>query len=65
MDDDNKKVDLDAEEELEGDEEGVEDEEIATLMSEHGLSHDAAEKAKELIDGGMEEDEAIEVAEEV
>lgn len=62
-DEDDKKIITD--DELEGDEAGEEDEEIATLMSEHGLSHDAAEKAKELIDGGMEEDEAIEVAEEM
>lgn len=62
-DEDDKKIVTD--DELEDDQEGEEDEEIATLMSEHGLSHDAAAKAKELIDGGMEEDEAIEVAEEM
>ncbi len=63
MDEDDKKIVTD--DDFEGDEAGEEDEELATLMSEHGLSHAAAKKAKELIDGGMEEDEAIEVAEEI
>lgn len=63
MDEDDKKIVTD--DDFEGDEAGEEDEELATLMSEHGLSHAAATKAKELIDGGMEEDEAIEVAEEI
>ena len=52
------------------------DPEIARLMVEHeidppsrkatdGHSEDVAEKAQELIDDGLDEDEAVEVAEEL
>lgn len=41
------------------------DPEIARLMVEHEIDEDIAEKAQELIDDGLDEDEAIEVAEEL
>jgi len=41
------------------------DPEIARLMVEHEIDEDVAEKAQELIDDGLDEDEAIEVAEEL
>ena len=41
------------------------DTEIARLMVEHEIDEDVAEKAQELIDDGLDEDEAIEVAEEL
>ena len=41
------------------------DPEIARLMIEHEIDEDVAEKAQELIDDGLDEDEAIEVAEEL
>ena len=41
------------------------DPEIARLMIEHEIDEDVAEKAQELIDDGLDEDEAIEVAEEI
>lgn len=34
-------------------------------MKEHDLDEDVAEKAQELIDEGLDEDEAIEIAEEL
>ena len=34
-------------------------------MVEHEIDEDVAEKAQELIDDGLDEDEAIEVAEEI
>ena len=39
-------------------------EEVARLMEEHGIDKDTAEKAQELIDEGLDEDEAVELAEE-
>ncbi|MBI2612814.1 hypothetical protein HYW59_03345 [Candidatus Kaiserbacteria bacterium] len=39
-----------------------EDEETRRLMREHEVDADTAEKAQELIDEGMDEDEAIELA---
>jgi hypothetical protein len=39
------------------------DSEIARLMVEHEVDEDVAEKAQVLIDDGLDEDEAIEVAE--
>lgn len=39
--------------------------EIARLMVEHEVDEDVAEKAQELIDDGLDEEEAIEVAEEL
>ncbi|MDO8572012.1 MAG: hypothetical protein Q7R79_05010 [bacterium] len=41
------------------------DPEIARLMVEHEIDEDVAEKAQELIDDGLDEEEAIEVAEEI
>ena len=41
------------------------DPEIARLMVEHEIDEDIAEKAQELIDDGLDEEEAVEVAEEL
>ena len=41
------------------------DSEIARLMVEHEIDEDVAEKAQELIDDGLDENEAVEVAEEI
>lgn len=41
------------------------DQEIARLMVEHEIDEDVAEKAQELIDDGLDEDEAVEIAEEL
>lgn len=41
------------------------DPEIARLMQEHEIDEDVAEKAQELIDDGLDEDEAVEIAEEL
>ena len=41
------------------------DPEIARLMVEHEIDEDVAEKAQELIDDGLGEEEAVEVAEEI
>ncbi len=41
------------------------DPEIARLMVEHEIDEDIAEKAQELIDDGLDEDEAVEIAEEL
>lgn len=38
------------------------DEEIRRLVEEHDIDEDTAEKAQELIDEGLDEDEAVEVA---
>ena len=40
-------------------------EEIARLMEEHGIDKETAEKAQELIEDGLDEDEAIELADEM
>lgn len=40
-------------------------EEIQRLMTEHEVEEDVAEKAQELIDEGLHEDEAIELAAEL
>ena len=42
-----------------------EDEEILRLMKDYDIDQDIAEKAQELIDEGIDEDEAIELAEEI
>lgn len=40
------------------------DEEVKTLMKDHGIDESTAEQAQELIDTeGLDEDEAIEIAE--
>ncbi len=41
------------------------EEEIAELMLAHDLDEDQAEKVQELIDEGLDEDDALEVAEEI
>ena len=38
------------------------DEDIRRLMAEHKINEDTAEKAQELIDEGLDEDEAVENA---
>ena len=45
--------------------EGEPDGEIKQLMEEYDIDEDTAEKAQELIDEGLDEEEAIEVAEEL
>lgn len=42
-----------------------EDEETRRLMKDHDIDADTAEKAQELIDEGLDEDEAIELADEL
>lgn len=37
-------------------------EEVARLMEEYGIDKDTAEKAQELIEEGLDEDEAVELA---
>ena len=39
------------------------DEDIKRLMEDHLIDEDVAEEAQELIDDGMDEDEAVEAAE--
>jgi division protein CdvB (Snf7/Vps24/ESCRT-III family) len=39
------------------------DEEVKTLMTEHDLDEDTAERAQELVDEGLDENDAIELAE--
>lgn len=39
------------------------DDETKVLMEEHGLDADTAERAKELVDEGLDEDEAVELVE--
>ena len=41
------------------------DEETKRLMKEHKVDEDVAEKAQELIEEGLDEDEAIEISEEL
>lgn len=41
------------------------DEETKRLMKEHEIEEDVAERAQELIDEGLGEDDAIEIAEEL
>lgn len=44
---------------------GSEDEETRRLMQEYDIDADTAEKAQELIDEGLDEDDAIELADEL
>lgn len=39
------------------------DEEVKELMAEHDLDEDTAERAQELVDEGLDEDDAVELAE--
>jgi len=41
------------------------DEEIAQLMEDHDIDEDQAEKVQELIDEGLDEDDAVELADEL
>lgn len=41
------------------------DDEIKRLMDDHLLDEDVAEKAQELIDEGLDEDEAVELAKQI
>jgi len=43
----------------------MEDDEIKRIMREHEVDEDVAEQAQELIDAGLDEDEAVEIAEEL
>lgn len=52
----------DKEKEIEGDD--TPDEDVKEIMESHGIDQDTAERAQELIDEGLDEDDAIEVAEE-
>jgi len=38
------------------------DEDIAQLMEDHDIDEDTAEKVQELIDEGLDEDDAVELA---
>jgi hypothetical protein len=62
--DDDKKIDRETGELLDDDGEPIE-EEVAELMENHDIDKDTAEKAQELIDEGIDEDDAIELAEEI
>jgi len=42
-----------------------EDEETRRLMEEHDIDEDKAEKVQELIDDGIDEDDAVELADEL
>jgi hypothetical protein len=42
-----------------------EDEDVQRLMKDHDIDEDTAEKAQELIDEGIDEDDAIELADEI
>lgn len=46
-------------------EDTTEDEEISRLMEEHDIDEDQAEKVQELIDEGLDEDDAVELADEL
>lgn len=48
--------------ELENKEDAPEDEEIAQLMEDHDIDEDQAEKVQELINEGLDEDDAVELA---
>lgn len=43
-------------------ENGIE-EDVKSLMTEHDLDEDTAERAQELVDEGLDEDDAVELAE--
>lgn len=40
------------------------EEDVKELMDSHGIDQDTAERAQELVDEGLDEDEAVEIAEE-
>ena len=39
------------------------DDEVKEIMVEHDLDEDTADRAKELVDEGLDEDDAVELAE--
>jgi hypothetical protein len=39
-------------------------EEVAELIADHDIDEDTAERAQELVDEGLDEDDAVELAEE-
>jgi len=41
------------------------DDDVRRLMREHDIDADTAEKARELIDEGLDEDDAVEIADEL
>ncbi len=61
MDDENEKIDKETGETLDEDGELI-DEDIAELMKNHDTDKDTAEKAQELIDEGLDEEDAVELA---
>ena len=42
-----------------------EDENVAQLMEDHDIDEDKAEKVQELIDDGLDEDDAVEIADDL
>lgn len=40
------------------------DEEVKEIMENHDVDQDTAERAQELVDEGLDEDDAVEIAEE-
>jgi hypothetical protein len=46
-------------------EEKPEDEDIAQLMEDHDIDEEKAEKVQELINEGLDEDDAVELADEL
>lgn len=45
-------------------EEDAPEEEVKELMDNHDIDQDTAERAQELVDEGLDEDDAVEIAEE-
>lgn len=41
------------------------DEEISRLMQDHDIDKDTADKAQELVDDGLDEEDAVELADEI
>ena len=60
----NENTDKEMGELLDDDGEPIE-EEIAELMQDHDIDKDTAEKAQELIDEGLDENDAVELADEI
>ena len=64
MTDDNEKIDKETGEPLDDAGELI-DEEVVELMKDHDIDQDTAEKAQELIDEGLDEEDAVELADEM
>ena len=56
---------MDDETEKQPEDEDKPDEETSRLMEEHDIDEDQAEKVQELIDEGLDEDDAVELADDV